>query len=138
MHEVGSRGSAAEGAGGPVIVIFGFARNHPDRPCAVDVADESRTICGRDVETLPQVQAWGAEVPSQLHDRCRFLMGLNLAQVRPPDYARYITCPECSGDVPVDDDGLIARHGQWRQGRHGPMVSAVPCDGAGLTAEDAS
>ncbi len=138
MYPVELGGSAAEGTGGPVIVIFGFARNHPDRPCAVDVRDETRTICGRDVETLPQVQAWGAEVPPRLHDRCRFLMGLNLASVRPADYARYITCPACSGDVPVDDDGLIAAHKQWVVSRHGPTVSTMPCDGVGVTAEDAS
>ncbi len=118
-----------------MIVIFGYARNHPDRPCAVDVRDETRTICGRTVELLPQIQAWGAEIPLNVHDRCRFLIGLHRATVRPPDVAGYAPCPECSGDVPVGDDGTAGVHNEWTVGRHGLQVSSRQCGGSGQLVE---
>lgn len=116
-------------------VAYGFAFKHGNEPCAVNTDHPSRTLCGRTVEFLPEVQAFGGAdgIPLNLHPRCRQLLAnvdVVPAVVDPP----YGTCPQCWGDVPLEG-GLVAAHGAWVVGRHGPAVSDTPCDGVGARPE---
>ena len=114
-----------------MIVVFGYAFRHPDEPCAINVDQPTRTLCGRYVESLPGVQAFGRGdgIPVNLHERCRQWMDVLGALVQSDDMV-YGVCPVCQGDVALAD-GLVSAHGEWVVGRHGWRMSQRPCSGAG-------
>ena len=114
-----------------MIVVFGFATKHPDEPCAISVDRPTRTLCGRQVESLPGVQAFGRGdgIPRNLHPVCAQWMGALGAQVQFDDVV-YAVCPLCQGDVPLVD-GLVSAHGEWVVTRHGLRMSTQPCLGEG-------
>lgn len=82
--------------------------------------------CGRDIVVVPDPQP----TDPQVCVRCAQYAGL--VQPNRESGPRRGECPECGGDVPLDDNGRTKAHRQYRVGPGGVYRSQAPCPGKGL------
>jgi hypothetical protein len=114
-------------------VEWGFAADEHDMWCAKWVGTEARMVCGRRKGWMPPVGLPFS--PPNVCPDCAAVLAGRAVPVVADDQAEG-TCPVCVGRAPLDEQGLVAAHGQWSFAGGTPVVTRRPCAGAGELPEE--